>query len=441
VVAVVEAQGGLISPRSSGPRRDLIWLAGVSWDGIAGTDRHMATAMSAHARLLWVDPPVSPLTTSERQYGAARTAWPRLAEVADGITRLTPVGPPGLSRPGVRQAVPPLVRAQANWAARRLGIRPAAVVMSYLGDLLGGWGGEVVNVLYGTDDYVAGAELMGVPAGHLRARERRALASADVVLAVTLQLAEKWAALGAAATVLPNGCWPDDGPAPAPAAAAEGLPRPVVGLVGQLSDRIDITVLEAIASAGLSLLVVGPHDPRWEQARFTKLVSLPNVRYVGAVPVADVRSYLSAVDVGITPYRDTPFNRASFPLKTLEYFGAGLPVVSADLPAARSLLEDLTADTPDPQAGGILRLASGPEGFVAAISQLTGRAPALAGARPADAIPAAWRGWADDPAQRCVAFAARHSWPRRAHDLAAEIGLASAQSLPAVASNNPKRKG
>jgi teichuronic acid biosynthesis glycosyltransferase TuaH len=412
----------------------------VSWDGIAGTDRHMATAMSAHARLLWVDPPVSPLTTSQRQYGAARTAWPRLAEVADGITRLTPVGPPGLSRPGIRQAVPPLVRAQANWAAGRLGIRPAAVVMSYLGDLLGGWGGNVVNVLYGTDDYVAGAELMGVPAGHLLARERRALASADVVLAVTPQLAEKWAALGAAATVLPNGCWPDDSPAPAAAAAAEGLTRPVVGLVGQLSDRIDISVLEAIAAAGLSLLVVGPHDPRWEQARFAKLVSLPHVRYVGAVPVGDVRSYLSAVDVGITPYRDTPFNRASFPLKTLEYFGAGLPVVSADLPAARWLLGDLSStagpsgDTPDPQAVQILRLASGPEGFVAAIRELTG-------ARPADAIPAAWRCWADDPAQRCVAFAARHSWPRRAHDLAAEIGLASAQSLPAVAGNNPKRKG
>jgi teichuronic acid biosynthesis glycosyltransferase TuaH len=179
-------------------------------------------------------------------------------------------------------------------------------------------------------------------------------------------------------------------------------------------------VLEAIAAAGLSLLIVGPHDPRWEQARFARLVSLPQVRYVGAVPVGDVRSCLSAVDVGITPYRDTPFNRASFPLKTLEYLGAGLPVVSADLPAARWLLEDLSAGTPDPQADRIFRLASGPEGFVAAIGQLTGQ---------------------EDPAQRCVAFAARHSWPRRAHDLAAEIERASAQSLPVVASNNPQRKG
>jgi teichuronic acid biosynthesis glycosyltransferase TuaH len=419
----------------------------VSWDGIAGTDRHMVTAMSAHARLLWVDPPVSPLTTAERQYGAARSVRPRLAEVAEGITRLTPVGPPGLSRPGIRQAVPPLVRAQVKWAARRLGIRPAAVVMSYLGDLLGGWGGNVVNVLYGTDDYVAGAELMAVPAGHLRARERRALASADVVLAVTPQLAGKWAALGAAATVLPNGCWPDVTPAPPATAAAEGLPRPVVGLVGQLSDRIDIRVLEAIAAAGLSLLIVGPHDPRWEQARFAKLASMPKVRYVGAVPVADVRSYLSAVDVGITPYRDTPFNRASFPLKTLEYFGAGLPVVSADLPAARWLLTDLSGDAPGLGDGRILRLASSPDGFVAAISQMTGHDVALPGTRPAEAVSAAaipavtWRGWAEDPAERCVAFAARHSWPRRAQDLAAEIGLVNAQSLPAVASNNPKRKG
>lgn len=441
----MEAQGGLISgcPADGGVRQrpDLIWLAGVSWDGIAGTDRHMATAMSAYARLLWVDPPVSPLTSAKRRYGAARPMRPKLAEAADGITRLTPVGPPGLSRLGIRQAVPPLVRAQVNWAARRLGIRPAAVVMSYLGDLLGGWGGNVVNVLYGTDDYVAGAELMAMPAGHLRVRERRALASADVVLAVTPQLAERWAALAAPATVLPNGCWPDVAAAPAAAAATEGLPRPVVGLVGQLSDRIDIRVLEAIAAAGLSLLIVGPHDPRWEQARFAKLASLPNVRYVGAVPSADVRSYLSAVDVGITPYRDTPFNRASFPLKTLEYFGAGLPVVSADLPAARWLLTDLSSAEPGPGSGQIFRLASSPEGFVVAISQLTGHGVVLPGAPVAEAIPVAWPGWAEDPAERCVAFAARHSWPRRAQDLATEIGLVNAQPPSVVAGNNPQRKG
>ena len=48
------------------------------------------------------------------------------------------------------------------------------MVATYLDNLLGDWGPDVINVLYGTDDYVAGAALMGLSACHLR-RERRAL--------------------------------------------------------------------------------------------------------------------------------------------------------------------------------------------------------------------------------------------------------------------------
>ncbi len=51
----------------------------------------------------------------------------------------------------------------------------------------------------------------------------------------------------------------------------------------------------------------------------------------------DLPGYLAAMDVGLVPYGATEFNRWSFPMKTLEYLAAGLPVVSTSLPAVRWL--------------------------------------------------------------------------------------------------------
>ena len=97
-------------------------------------------------------------------------------------------------------------------------------------------------------------------------------------------------------------------------------------------------LVEAVADAGYSLLIVGPYDPRWEPRRFAALTARPSVRYVGSVPEEEVSAYIAAIDVGITPYMDNPFNKASFPLKTLDYLSAGRPAVSTTLPASLWLL-------------------------------------------------------------------------------------------------------
>jgi teichuronic acid biosynthesis glycosyltransferase TuaH len=280
--------------------------------------------------------------------------------------------------------------------------------MGYLGGLLGGWGDSVVNVLYGTDDWVAGAELAGMSVRYLRAQEGKALAHADVIVTVTPQLAARWAGLGASATVIPNGCWPDEGEAPQIPAEVADLPRPVIGLVGYLGQRVDIEVLLAIADAGYSLLLVGNKNPHWERRRFRELVRMPHVRYVDGVPHVEVRGYMSAFDVGLTPYRDTEFNRASFPLKTLEYLGAGVPVVSASLPATRWLSDDLCADGAECPGGRILMLADRACDYVPAISELLSDRQKFS---------------ADCIAKNCISFAERHSWPCRAQALATAIGL------------------
>jgi teichuronic acid biosynthesis glycosyltransferase TuaH len=389
--------------------RHLIWLSGQSWDSVSGSDRAMAVALSSYAPVLWVDAPASPVRREPVQGGPVLSHWrPRISVLSDRMTRLTPVALPGMTRPGVRVTTPVVVRAQIKWAMRQLSIKPAAVIMGYLGDLLGGWGEGVVNVLYGTDDWVAGARLTGMSVHNLEVRERRALARADVVVVVTTQLGERWSRLGASNTVIPNGCWPDAHEAPPTPAALGELSPPVIGLVGYLGDRVDMDILLSVADSGCTLFIVGDKDPGWEPRRFLELRSKSNVRYVGPVPSAQVRSYLSVIDIGITPYGDSAFNRASFPLKTLEYLGAGIPAVSTALPASRWLRDDLMSSAPSAVADQVLLLAETAAEFVPAIRSLISAEPAANG----------------DQAKNCRSFAERHSWPRRAAEFAAAIGIA-----------------
>jgi teichuronic acid biosynthesis glycosyltransferase TuaH len=147
----------------------------------------------------------------------------------------------------------------------------------------------------------------------------------------------------------------------------------------------------------MSLLLVGPHDPRWEPERFGALVARETVRWTGPVPADEVGRYLAGADVGLTPYRDTAFNRASFPLKTLDYLAAGLPVASTDLPASRWLVE---------QGGtaGCVELAPDATAFAAAARAAAGRSGA-------------------DLAERCRALVGAHTWDDRARRMAAVLGI------------------
>ena len=374
--------------------RPLIVLgAGTPWDGVPGTDRRMAEELLRRARVLWVDPEFSVVTRRELRQGTGRRLRPVLDEPEPGLLRLQPVAPPLHTRPPVRPLSRSVLRAQIDWALRKLGERPYAVLDCRLGRLLTGWEPGVRRVLYGTDDYVGGAELMGRDADEVRRDERISLDNADLVLAVSPLLADRWRELGARdVRLVPNGVLPP-GAANASPAHDVRLPRPVAGVVGQLSSRIDIGLLESLQEHGISLLLVGPRDPRWEPGRFEELIARPHVVWTDRQPHAALAGYFRAMDVGVTPYADSAFNRASFPLKTLEYLAAGLPAVTTDLPATRWLDTDLiTVARPGPAFAAAVRLAATNAGD-----------PALIAARRA--------------------FAGRHSWAARGDELAAALDL------------------
>ncbi len=388
-------------PASKSEERPLIvWGAGVSWAANAGTDRHMATAVAHYADVLWVDPPLSPISRRKYRYGASRSPFAELSSISESILRLSTRTVPLQSHGLLRDVTWALVRAQVRRALASMGRQPKAIVASHLGNLrLQQEPTGPRYVFFGTDDFVGGATLMGVSTKRVAVEERAQLQRADAVVAISSPLVDRWRGLGfeGPLELIPNGVNATgylaiDETVPADIA----LERPVAGLIGQLSDRIDIGLLESVLRAGCSLLLVGPYDPRWEPERFKALLSSPRVHWTGSVPFAELSRYMKVIDVGITPYANTQFNRASFPLKTLEYLAAGKPAVSTDLPAVSWLGTDL------------ITVAMG-EGFGEA-------ARAQASNTSAESI------------CRRRKFAAAHSWKQRAEQFANFIGLGSGQA-------------
>lgn len=382
----------------NGTVRDLVvYFASSRYEGPPGHDRNMALALSRHRPVLFVEPPLSALTRLRSPELAGLSRQPSLQVVGEDFARLIPWVVPGMTRPGIHHLVPPMMRRAARRAVHRLygaGGPVAAVVSCRLEPVFGAIP-AARTLYYSTDDLVAGAELIGLPRERLVRQEGLALRTADLVAAVSPPLRDRYVAAGFPAELLPNGCDPSaydgvDAATPAPEVSLRG---PVAGFVGHINDRIDLALLEAVAAAGHPLLIVGPVAPGYQPARFLALTRRPNVQWVGPKPFAELPGYLRLIDVGLTPYADTEFNRGSFPLKTLEYLAAGRAAVATPLPSTLWLDTDL------------VHLAADPSSFARAVGTALAapRTPALAASRRD--------------------FARMHSWSQRATRLAALLEL------------------
>jgi teichuronic acid biosynthesis glycosyltransferase TuaH len=371
------------------PQNLVVYCAGSPWEGPVGTDRHMASRLSQWAPVLFVDPPF-PLWPKKW----SKVKKPRLRKIGPRLLHIAPWSVPGLTKPGLRTVTRLLTRRALASAVNELGLPVHAVIVASLDDLFGACR-EKHRIFYGTDDFVAGAALTRLSPLWIERREREQLLAATLKVAVSDRLANRWNASGHQASVIHNGCdcaafshvdkW-----AIAPDIR---LPDPIIGLIGQLSDRIDFDLLEAVANTGQSLLLVGPVRKPIDKERLQALLVKPNVQWVGERSYEELPGYIRAMTVGITPYADTEFNRSSVPLKTLEYLAAGRRVVASDLPSARALRSDL------------FRIASTPAEFASFTLEELFRTepPSLKMQRQA--------------------FAAGHDWNKRALEFAKLIGI------------------
>lgn len=133
------------------------------------------------------------------------------------------------------------------------------------------------------------------------------------------------------------------------------IPSPRLGFFGVVDERMDLDLLDAVASArpDWSLVVIGPVvkiDP-------TTLPRHANIHYLGAKDYGDLPLYIAGWDVALMPFALNDATRFISPTKTLEYLTAGVPVVSTPI-------QDVVHPYGDQ---GLVVVAATPAEFIAAI--------------------------------------------------------------------------
>ncbi|HEV7928728.1 MAG TPA: glycosyltransferase [Nitrosospira sp.] len=112
-------------------------------------------------------------------------------------------------------------------------------------------------------------------------------------------------------------------------AALAAIPRPRLGYYGVIDERLNMTLLAAVADAHREwqLILVGPVV----KIDVADLPQRPNIHYMGQQPYADLPRFLAGWDVCLLPFARNESTRFISPTKTLEYMAAELPVVSTDI--------------------------------------------------------------------------------------------------------------
>jgi teichuronic acid biosynthesis glycosyltransferase TuaH len=205
-----------------------------------------------------------------------------------------------------------------------------------------------VSIYYNIDDYSLYWPRF---ADQIRTLERRTVLAADVSVCVSRLRADELKALvpEAAGRIhhVPHGApspflakTPLSRPAEAPQDLAR-LPRPYLGYIGSLEDRVDWELMEGLSAAfpDASIVVVGrvrdaAGEPWWKAC--SRFLSRPNVHTLGWRPQEALPRFYQTFDVCLIPYRiDHPFNRACNPTKIMDAMGSGRPIVATSISECR----------------------------------------------------------------------------------------------------------
>jgi hypothetical protein len=186
------------------------------------------------------------------------------------------------------------------------------------------------------------------------------LARSDVVLANCEPVAESMQRFAPDVHVVPNGCeLPDGEERPPRPQALLGIPRPIVGYVGNLSSRIDLELLETLVREHREWQFVFVGSAHLDRS-ILRLEAEPNAHFMGVRPYDETLRFIHHFDVALIPHVDNEMTRSMNPLKAFVYCSTGVPVVSTPVANLGEL-------------AGLITIAEGADGFASAIGDALAR--------------------------------------------------------------------
>jgi len=196
--------------------------------------------------------------------------------------------------------------------------------------------------------YLESTHLLPVEKRLLAPLEKRLMLGADTVTCVNQSIADEYRARYGVDSVVVRNCAPRPrGTARLDIRQLAGLPDDelVVLYQGGFAPGRGLDVVVR-AAAGLpartSLVLLGDGHHRAELERLVEELGVGHrLRFVAAVPPADLLPLTATATVGVVPYQPVSLNnRLALPNKVFEYTGAGVPLVVADAPELRRVVTE-----------------------------------------------------------------------------------------------------
>lgn len=332
-------------PRTFGPGADLVCLSHLRWSFVFQRPQHLMSRFARERRVFFVEEPL------------LDAAAPRLevARSSQGVWVATPHLPAAYGEAEANEAQRALLDALlAEHHVRRYALwyyTPMALPFSrHL---------SPSTIAYDCMDELSAFK--DAPPALLR-REAELLARADVVFTGGQSLYE--AKLGRHPNVhaFPSAVELEHfararAPHPEPE-DLRGVPRPRVGFIGVVDERMDLALVEGVARArpGWQLVLIGPVAKVAPES----LPRAPNLHWLGQKSYDELPAYLASWDVAMMPFARNAATRYISPTKTPEYLAAGRPVVSTSI-----------RDVVRPYGErGLVRIADDVDGFVRAVEEL-----------------------------------------------------------------------
>lgn len=320
--------------------KDLIFFSD-DWGRYPSTTQHIAKILAEHNRIIWIGSlglrkPRVTLSDFVRVFQKLKSMISRKQRGKEykSISLLHPFVIPFHDSKIVRRINAFFLTKKLNRALKKNNFNKPILITStpIIADLIGKFD-EALSVYFCLDDYA----LFEGAFNSISCLEQKLMNKIDIVFSISDQLLKTRIPQSGNSHFLPQGV--DIEHFTINDNKNNNLSeqyKKVIGFFGLLSNWVDIDLLVKCAKVykDYEFLIIGKSEQRIDD-----LIHQPNVNYIGAVPYEKLPGIAKRFDVGLIPFFVNDLTVAVNPIKLIEYFALGIPVVSTSLPEVEKFKE------------------------------------------------------------------------------------------------------